>query len=292
MWEVRLARWRDRLWWVLGRAWRKGGLARRLQGWLRGRVGEGGRPWWGGLPLRPKVVGVLFALAAVAALRWGPIPVAAVASRSMEPTLRMGDLVLARRVEAAALAPGDVVLFRPTRHARERFRYPGLVVHRIVETAPGPDGAPTFRTQGDNASGPDPFTVSGEDVVGGVGLTVPYAGWPLLFLHSPQGLVFLLALGGALGAARLGQAAARWRLTPGDLAQRAVARVLERSPLTTRQERVEVALTALAQAVETYARHLESHTAVVQRLERATARLEETLGVLAELARQARERGE
>lgn len=71
---------------------------------------------------------------------------------SMSPTIPVGALVVATRVSADDLGPGDVIVFR-------RPDQPGMmVVHRIESVAAGSSG-PVFKTKGDANGGPDSWQV-------------------------------------------------------------------------------------------------------------------------------------
>ena len=93
----------------------------------------------------------------------------AILSGSMEPTLRVGDLVIDRRVEARDVRPGDIVTFRePGRRftpadapdrALPRPRRPGLHV-----------------TRGDANSGVESWTIPPDGTVGRVEFDVPKLG--------------------------------------------------------------------------------------------------------------------
>jgi signal peptidase I len=75
---------------------------------------------------------------------------------SMRPTLRPGDLLRVAPYEEARIRPGDVIVFTPPGEDR-------LITHRLVRI--GPDG---MRARGDNNSRPDPWSLSGRNVIGRV----------------------------------------------------------------------------------------------------------------------------
>ncbi|CAB4931880.1 unannotated protein [freshwater metagenome] len=83
----------------------------------------------------------------------GPATVAIVDGSSMEPTLRGGDLVIARSQPSYAV--GDLVMFR--------LDY-GLVIHRIT----GGSATAGWTTQGDNREGVDPWRVDQDSIAGKV----------------------------------------------------------------------------------------------------------------------------
>ncbi len=100
-----------------------------------------------------------------------------VVSGSMEPTIRVGDLVIVTRVSPTSLTPGNVILYR---------KGDGLVLHRIVSIEVE-DGQTIIKTKGDANNAPDPWTVSPEDVVGVAKARLPWAGWPSLIFKRVFG---------------------------------------------------------------------------------------------------------
>lgn len=104
----------------------------------------------------------------------------AVASDSMVPAFRRGDLVVTKPV--ARLAVGDTVTFR---------KYGQLVTHRIVAEG---RVTGTFETRGDANPGNDPWTIVASDVTGRVQGVVRRAGMPLLAMESLPGRVLGLNL--------------------------------------------------------------------------------------------------
>ncbi|MGC4785202.1 MULTISPECIES: S26 family signal peptidase [Micromonospora] len=105
-------------------------------------------------------VAAVFAVA-TAALIWARrhLLLVAVVGRSMEPTLRSGDRVLARRVPLARIRPGDVVVVvapaemtagRPTRP--DATGTPGLLIKRAYAVPGDPvpvDRVPLLRRGGE-----------------------------------------------------------------------------------------------------------------------------------------------
>lgn len=145
----------------------------------------------GRLLLRVGSLGLVVAIVAfwVAILRpvslGGPTGYTIVSGRSMEPTLRNGDLVVTFR--QGSYAVGDVVVYEIP--ASE----PGAgvqVIHRVV----GGSEVAGFVVQGDNKDGVDPWRPQVGDVVGEVRLTMPRAGLVLLFLRTPLGFAILAGL--------------------------------------------------------------------------------------------------
>lgn len=124
-------------------------------------------------------------------------PFAVIPSTSMEPVLRPGDLVLLTSVKAQALHLGDVVAVRVPAATQQAFSLPPEIVHRIVRVFHR-GGVLEFPTKGGRNAGPDPFVTPERDVVGRVRAVYHDIGWPILFLASRWGLIFLVVVGSVL----------------------------------------------------------------------------------------------
>lgn len=100
-----------------------------------------------------------------------------VMSGSMEPTIMTGSICLVNeRVDPDSLEVGDVVAFTLV-SGKE-------VTHRIIQK-----DATTFRTKGDNNEDPDISPISRDQVVGETVLTIPYLGYLIVGLKTPQGII-------------------------------------------------------------------------------------------------------
>lgn len=121
-------------------------------------------------------------------------PFAVVDGQSMRPTMTPGDLVILRGVPGQKVEVGDVISIAVPEEVQEEKSLPAEVVHRVVEKN-GRGSEVTFVTQGDNNPGEDAFITRPGMVRGEVIRTVPALGYPVLFLRSSQGRIFLGALG-------------------------------------------------------------------------------------------------
>ena len=95
-----------------------------------------------------------------------PLPILSVVSNSMEPTLHVGDLIIAGKAD---YKEGDIAIYISDRVT---------IVHRIVEKRP--DG---YVFKGDNNAVPDPRPVPRERITGKVHVALPLLGYPRLLLH-------------------------------------------------------------------------------------------------------------
>jgi signal peptidase len=99
-----------------------------------------------------------------------------VAGASMEPTLRRGDLVIARQSESYQV--GDIVTYRhPT---------VGPVIHRVIAVDDG-----KYTLQGDANTWTDSYHPSSEEVLGAAWIHLPAVGRLLTWLRLPPVLGFL-----------------------------------------------------------------------------------------------------
>ena len=211
----------------------------------------------------------------------GTMPFMAIFGTSMEPEYKPGDLILIEEVSPAHIKVGDVIVYTVPPMVRKAYNYPVVVAHRVVKIVTSGGGV-TFRTQGDNAGGEDPFMVRAEDLKGQVSNRIPYLGFPLLFLQSDYGLIFVIIGLSLLALYLYADELSRGRQT----VQRGIfAPVIEESQRSSRilEQRIETtekgmagtqqALNSFASAITEYAEHLKSHTSAIQGLSEASQEL-------------------
>jgi signal peptidase len=99
---------------------------------------------------------------------------------SMMPTLNPGDAVIDRPAPTAVHS-GQIVTF--TVHSGPDT----VVTHRVASVS---DGA--IQTKGDANRSVDPWTLQLSQVVGSKLLTLPYAGYLLVYLQHPEGIASVL----------------------------------------------------------------------------------------------------
>jgi len=106
-----------------------------------------------------------------------PVYPSVVATGSMEPMIKPGDVILVNKsIDINNLKTGDVIQFQS-----ENI----LISHRIIEIIED-SKSKSFRTKGDNNSIPDREAVKPELVKGKVIRVVPKIGWPTLLLKSKK----------------------------------------------------------------------------------------------------------
>lgn len=128
---------------------------------------------------RAAAVGI-FCLAGAACLAYpfmlGKFPVypVAIASGSMQPELKTGDMVLVVRADLDELQAGDIIQFQSGG---------GTVIHRINEVVEQ-DGGKVFVTKGDSNRDADPGVVQESQVMGKVVMDIPFLGWLTIWVHN------------------------------------------------------------------------------------------------------------
>ena len=107
-----------------------------------------------------------------------PIYPSAIATGSMEPLIKPGDVTLLQKVnkieQIDALQVGEIIQFK-----RENI----LITHRIMEIVEK-DGIKQYKTKGDNNSVEDQSLVRPEDVKGIYRYVIPKIGWPTLMFKT------------------------------------------------------------------------------------------------------------
>ncbi|MGE0134498.1 MAG: signal peptidase I [Dehalococcoidia bacterium] len=115
----------------------------------------------------------------------GPATYLTVSGRSMQPTLRGGDLVILH--ERETYATGDIVAYRiPAGEPGAGNR----VIHRIV----GGSGSEGYVTRGDNRTSDDQWRPTDEDVLGKLWVRAPGVGQFLPQLRAPLIVATLAAI--------------------------------------------------------------------------------------------------
>lgn len=106
-------------------------------------------------------------------------------SGEQEGHIEIGDLIVARKVDAADLKVGDVISYMDGKSA---------VTHRIIGIVEGVSGNRYFETKGDANNAPDLSTVSEEQLIGRFWFRIPYLGDFALFLQQPLGMLIFVGI--------------------------------------------------------------------------------------------------
>lgn len=115
-----------------------------------------------------------------------------VLTRSMEPGLPPGTLLVVRPAAANSLHVGDVVTYQL--HSGEAE----VVTHRIVRVETSSGGTTRYITRGDANAVADAAPVRAQQVRGRVWYAVPAAGWLAVAKHSAVLQPWILGLGALL----------------------------------------------------------------------------------------------
>jgi signal peptidase len=112
-----------------------------------------------------------------------PIYPSVIATGSMEPMIKPGDVILVKKVVDMEginnLKTDDVIQFK-----RDNI----LITHRIMDVRNDDEEGLGFKTKGDNNSSADSEIVKPEDVKGTIVYTVPKIGWLTLLIKSDKGI--------------------------------------------------------------------------------------------------------
>ena len=115
-------------------------------------------------------------------------PVMVVPSRSMVPTLNVGDIVFVRGVDPSTITVGTVIIFQSPSGSID-------IIHRVIGIEKMGDTL-YFQTKGDNNPAPDPWSpgVPEQNVKGVLVGRIPYIGYVTLALQGPLGIVLIAFL--------------------------------------------------------------------------------------------------
>jgi signal peptidase len=108
---------------------------------------------------------------------------------SMEPTIHKGSIVLVKHIDSANLAVKNVITFKDSNNE--------IVSHRIVAIN-GSGKTLSFTTRGDANNANDNNPVPAENVIGKVGVSIPYVGYIINFTQTKAGLLVLIIIPGVL----------------------------------------------------------------------------------------------
>lgn len=130
------------------------------------------------------VVFILSSLYLIPLVIRGDVVLLSVLSGSMNPMLRVGDIIVVAQVDPTTIVPGDVIAFTDPA-GRKNI----IITHRVIAcTEEG------FQTKGDACEDQDQFVVNPEDVVGKPVLLLPFIGYLFGLKGSKHPLTFLLLI--------------------------------------------------------------------------------------------------
>ena len=117
------------------------------------------------------------------------VSIMSLATKSMEPTYRVGDLVVVRKTDVSKLEVGDVISF----YSSDPDIYGMPNTHRIYKIIES-EGSPVFVTKGDNNPSEDIYTVDADRVIGKVCFKIPVLGKAITYLQTTKAAYFLVII--------------------------------------------------------------------------------------------------
>jgi signal peptidase len=112
-------------------------------------------------------------------------PFVAIASGSMNPALRAGDLTIIQGVPPTSIQAGDIIVFNSPQGTR--------TIHRVTGTQTL-DGTIQFRTKGDANPTEEPYWTPEQNVHGRVLYRISYIGWLALDPTIPIIIIVILVI--------------------------------------------------------------------------------------------------
>jgi len=131
------------------------------------------------------IVAASFLLIATVFPVTGNIKLMTVKSGSMEPAIKMGNIVATR--PASNYEIGDIITYREFGEKKPS------ITHRIYEIE-SKNGQPLYTTKGDANESADSTKVPQKDVVGKVFLNIPYLGYVINFIRTPIGFILIVII--------------------------------------------------------------------------------------------------
>jgi signal peptidase len=114
----------------------------------------------------------------------------AVLTGSMEPTIKVGSLIISRPIEPEEVEVGDIIIFHPVSVGEN------LITHRVISK--DRSFSIFFETKGDANDVPDPFAVPAQNLEGKVIFHAPYWGYFTEFIKTPFGFLFSVIIPGVV----------------------------------------------------------------------------------------------
>jgi len=114
-------------------------------------------------------------------------PLMVVSSGSMIPTLNVGDIIIVRGENPAAVTVGTIIIFH------NPYDYQMPIVHRVIAIM-NQNNQIFFQTKGDNNPGPDGWQVPAQNLMGVYIAKIPYIGLVSLELRGPVGITLIIVL--------------------------------------------------------------------------------------------------
>lgn len=113
-----------------------------------------------------------------------------IVSGSMEPTIKVYDVIINTKTDADDVKVNDVITFTSTSSNTAGM----TITHRVIGEKILDDGTSCFITRGDNNTNEDYSCVAEKNIIGKVNAVIPQLGRIQFFLASKFGWVFLILI--------------------------------------------------------------------------------------------------
>lgn len=113
-----------------------------------------------------------------------------IVSGSMEPTIKVYDVIINTKADAEDVKVNDVITFTSTSSNTAGM----TITHRVIGVKTLDDGTSCFVTRGDNNTNEDNSCVAEKNIIGKVNAVIPQLGRIQFFLASKFGWVFVILI--------------------------------------------------------------------------------------------------
>ncbi len=98
-----------------------------------------------------------------------------ITSKSMEPTINIGDVIIVKKCKENKINTGDIITFKNNNE---------IITHRILSIQENEEKETLYVTKGDNNNTEDVEKVSFSNVIGKSVLTIPYLGKAIMMVDN------------------------------------------------------------------------------------------------------------
>lgn len=149
------------------------------------------------------VLVLLFSIASLAVISkpYEKIPVIGgykplnVLGASMEPAIKIGSVVIVKSIEPHQIKIGDIITYKPSMNLNSSNNNQTMVTHRVIKIY-NENNSIAFETKGDANKTSDGNRITRNELIGKVGIAVPYAGKLGQFAKSRVGFLLFIILPG------------------------------------------------------------------------------------------------
>jgi len=117
---------------------------------------------------------------------------------SMEPTIKIGSIVLIKQIDPSMIKAGDIITYKTSGQSEiGRNDKKALTTHRVIKVHKSKRHL-SFETKGDANKTPDTSRVSENHILGKATLSLPYLAYPSKFARTSWGFILLVVIPGLL----------------------------------------------------------------------------------------------